>query len=99
MDLEGRDRREDGLGGLKGSQQKNALGKYFTIGLVRIMGIAIMAVGFAIILNGLGDWPEMVGYFFIFMGGFEFIVMPIILARAWKTPENRDDRNAGIEKE
>lgn len=90
------------------NQQKNALGKYFVIGLVRIMGIAIMAIGFAIILNGLGDWPESMGYFLIFMGGFEFIVMPILLARVWKTPDDEKNvqknakknakKNAGIEK-
>lgn len=93
---------------MSANQQKNALGKYFVIGLVRIMGIAIMAVGFAIILNGLGDWPEDMGYFLVFMGGFEFIVMPILLARAWKTPDDEKNakrnakknakRNAGIEK-
>lgn len=88
--------------------QKNAAGKYLIIGLVRIMGIAMMAVGFAVILNGFMQWPEILGYFLVFMGAFEFIAMPIILARAWKTPEvekfdakntnKNKDKNGAIKK-
>lgn len=90
---------------MKGNQQKNALSKYFTIGIVRIMGIAVMAIGFAILLNDFMQLPDAMGYFLIFMGGFEFIAMPILLARAWKTPEDEDTpdgdnkKNAGIEKQ
>lgn len=83
---------------MTGNQQKNALSKYLIIGIVRIMGIAVMAVGFAVLLNGFMQLPDFAGYFLIFMGGFEFIVMPIFLARVWKTPDDRDNKkNAGIE--
>jgi len=83
---------------MSGNQEKNALGKYFTIGLVRIMGIALMAVGFAVLLNNFMELPDIAGYFLIIMGGFEFIVLPILLARSWKTPSDKNS-NAGIEKE
>lgn len=83
---------------MKNDQQKNAISKYITIGLVRIMGIAVMAVGFAVLLNGFMQLSDFAGYFLIFMGGFEFIVMPIFLARVWKTPDDSDNKkNAGIE--
>lgn len=85
----------DGQDDLPMAEQKYAAGKYLIIGLVRVMGIAIMAVGFAIILNDFMQLPEILGYFLAFMGAFEFIVMPIILAKMWKTPD--DQNNAGIE--
>ncbi len=72
-------------------QQKNALSKYLTIGLVRIIGIAMMAVGFAILLNDFMQLSDGVAYFLIVMGGFAFIVLPILLARAWKTPDEGND--------
>lgn len=85
---------------MKANEQKNALSKYLIIGLVRIMGIAIMAVGFAVLLNDFMQLPDSLGYFLIFMGGFEFIVIPIFLARTWKTPNDRNNKkNAGIEKQ
>lgn len=110
MDLDGKNRREDSLlGHMAGNQQKNAAIKYFIIGFVRVMGIAIMAAGFAVILNGFMQLPEILGYFLAFMGAFEFIAMPIILAKIWKTPENEksdaknirknNDKDAGIEKQ
>lgn len=85
---------------MTGNQQKNALGKYLIIGAVRIMGIAMMAIGFAIVLNDFLTLETFIGYVLIFVGGFEFIIMPILLARAWKTPDDRDKKkNAGIEKQ
>jgi len=79
--------------------QRSTKAKYFIIGLVRIMGVAILAIGFAVILNDFMQLPAAIGYFLVVMGAFEFIAMPIILARAWKTPDDDEKRkNAGIEK-
>ncbi len=84
---------------MNGNQQKNALSKYLTIGIVRIMGIAMMAVGFAILLNDFLALEAFIGFSLIFVGAFEFILMPILLARVWKTPDDKNNnKNAGIEK-
>lgn len=96
MDLDGKNRPLGSLEGrVQGRQQRHAMTKYLVIGLVRIMGIAIMTVGFAILLNDFMQLSEILGYFLVFMGAIEFIVMPIMLARMWKTPD--DKNNAGIE--
>lgn len=78
---------------MNSDQQKHAMFKYWIIGLVRIMGIVIMAIGFAILVNGFMQFPPILGYFLVFMGVFEFVAMPIILARMWKTP---DDENGAM---
>ncbi len=75
------------------AESGSVLAKYIIIGLTRVLGIAIMAVGFAVLLNNLGGLPDFVGYIFIALGFFQAIGMPFILGRLWKS---QDKKNAGI---
>jgi uncharacterized membrane protein YesL len=62
--------------------------RYFIIGFVRLMGAVLMALGLTIIALGFMDIPKPAGIAFLGFGLFEFLVMPVILSRKWKSPPN-----------
>jgi hypothetical protein len=59
--------------------------RFFVINLVRLSGVALILVGI-LIVNGAIDLPKAVGYVFIPLGLIEVFVMPLLLARKWRTP-------------
>lgn len=59
--------------------------RFFIIQMLRLSGVAFVLAGIAI-ANGVIDAPEIVGYAIIFVGLFDALVAPILLARNWKTP-------------
>ena len=72
------------------AENGSVLAKYFIIGLTRVLGIVIMAVGFAVLLNNLGGLPDFIGYIFIALGFFQSIGMPFILGRLWKSQAKKN---------
>ena len=59
--------------------------RFAVIGAVRITGGAMLVFGLAIIANGFMDLPIMAGYIFFAIGAFDFIALPVILSRKWKS--------------
>ncbi len=59
--------------------------RYAIISAVRLMGSAMLVFGLAIIANGIMDLPVTVGYLFFAIGVFDFIALPAILSRRWKS--------------
>lgn len=62
-----------------------ARGRFLIISAARLGGVALILIGI-LILRGVIDLPEVVGWTFIPLGLFEVFVMPRILARKWRTP-------------
>jgi hypothetical protein len=60
--------------------------RFFIIGFVRLMGAMLIAFGLAIIARGFLDIPKPAGFVFFGFGLFEFMVLPVILSRKWKSP-------------
>jgi hypothetical protein len=60
--------------------------RYAIISAIRISGAAMLVLGLAIIANGLMDLPIAAGYVLFAIGVFDFIVLPVILSRRWKSP-------------
>jgi hypothetical protein len=63
-----------------------AIKRYYIISGLRLCGAIILAVGLAVIANNFRSWPIELGYLLFAIGAFFFIVMPVMLARKWKSP-------------
>jgi hypothetical protein len=63
------------------AQERN---RFFAINVVRLSGAALILIGI-LIVNGAIDLPEAVGYVFIPLGLIEVFVMPLVLARRWRS--------------
>lgn len=68
-----------------------ARNRFFAIGAMRIVGVLLAMAGFLIIR---GVWPlvdpatdRIIGIAFVLIGVFDFAIMPIILARRWRSPK------------
>jgi hypothetical protein len=61
--------------------------RYLILNAARLSGAVLLALGLAIIANRFMDLPIEAGYALFAVGVFEFIVLPVILSRRWKTPE------------
>ncbi len=63
-----------------------AIKRYYIISGLRLCGAIILAVGLAIIANNFRGWPIELGYLLFAIGTLFFIVLPVTLARKWKSP-------------
>ena len=61
--------------------------RYLIISAARLSGAVLLAIGLAVIANGFMDLPVETGYLIFAIGVFEFIALPVLLSRRWKTPE------------
>ena len=59
--------------------------RFFALNAIRICGAVFIGLGLAILANGFMDLPKFVGVILFIAGIFEFIVVPFMLARAWKS--------------
>lgn len=63
-----------------------ARARFFTLGLIRLGGVAIAFLGIAIIAKRLIEPAEIIGGVLIAMAIVDVIVVPLILVRRWRTP-------------
>ena len=74
----------------KNSREKLARLRFFVISLFRLIGGILVLAGFAIISGGLAitgtPQDRIIGVILVLFGVFEFAIMPLILARRWRTP-------------
>ena len=76
------------------NQADDALAKkrFFAITAMRLMGAIFVAVGFVLIRGGweLAGQPtdRWIGVAVVLIGAFDFAVMPLLLARRWRSPKN-----------
>lgn len=69
-------------------EEATARQRLLVINAARLAGAIMIAIGLAIIINRFQNLPMELGYFLFAMGVFEFVMMPIILARMWKAPKD-----------
>ena len=62
-----------------------ARARFFVLNAVRVTGVALVAIGI-LVLRGVIDLPELIGWVLIPVGLLEVFVMPLVLARKWRTP-------------
>jgi len=72
---------------MSAGDEDKARNRYLVIGAARLSGAVMLGIGLAIIANGFMGLPIEAGYALFAVGAFEFAVLPVWLARKWKTPE------------
>jgi hypothetical protein len=72
---------------MNSDKDKQARSRYGVISALRLCGAVMLAVGLAIIANNFMGLPIEMGYVLFAVGVFSFIVMPVLLSRRWRTPE------------
>ena len=65
--------------------EDQAKSRFIAINAIRLTGIAMFLVGLLIVAGKI-ELPAIAGYVLLAMGLVEILVMPVILARRWKTP-------------
>ena len=59
--------------------------RFFTIQAVRLAGVACVVLGMLIAAQRIA-WPVWLGYLLIANGLIDFFVIPVKLARKWRSP-------------
>ena len=62
--------------------------RFFLIALMRVSGLAIALIGIGILAKRWIEPAEVVGVIFVVIGIFDLGVVPLILARRWRTPSD-----------
>ncbi|MEP7351169.1 MAG: hypothetical protein ABI668_14615 [Sphingorhabdus sp.] len=60
--------------------------RFFLLGIIRLSGALMIAIGLAVIARGFLDLPKVAGYVIFVVGIVDFVAMPVVLSRAWKSP-------------
>jgi len=60
--------------------------RFFVLGAVRLMGVVLAFTGISILVKRWVEPAEIIGPLLIAVGAFEVMVLPLILARQWRTP-------------
>jgi hypothetical protein len=63
-----------------------ARGRFLVIGLTRLGGAGLVLLGLAATYGRLGAVPREAGVAMTLVGVLAFAVVPILLARRWRTP-------------
>lgn len=67
------------------SEPDPAMGRYWMLQLMRLGGV-LMVIGALLILSGRIAGPPLLGYGLLVFGVIEFFLMPLMLAKRWKSP-------------
>ena len=77
------------------SQADEALARkrFFALALMRLMGAVFVLIGFVLVRGGweLAGQPadRWIGVAIVLVGAFDFAVMPLLLARRWRSPKQQ----------
>jgi hypothetical protein len=69
------------------TEPDSARTRFFTLGLIRLGGVALAFLGVAIIAKRLIEPAEVIGGILLFIAAFDVLVVPVILAKRWRTPK------------
>lgn len=65
--------------------------RFFAMTIMRLMGVAFIAIGFILISGGFSlvgqPTDRWIGVAIVLIGAFDFAVMPLLLARRWRSPK------------
>ncbi|MDQ0565877.1 hypothetical protein GRI55_00485 [Erythrobacter citreus] len=61
-----------------------AKARFLTIQAVRLSGVVTAVLG-ALVLGGILPLPEIAGYILVAMGVAEIFILPIVLAKRWRS--------------
>ena len=64
-----------------------AKARFFALGLIRLGGVALAFLGVAIIAKRLVEPAEIIGGILLFIAAIDVLVVPVLLAKKWRTPK------------
>ena len=64
-----------------------ARNRFLAISLLRLAGALLIRVGLVIAAGRLAEVPRIVGVIAIIVGALDFALVPLWLARRWRTPK------------
>jgi hypothetical protein len=67
------------------SSEDLARKRFLALTMIRFTGVAVALLGVAI-LAGKVDLPAIAGFVLLAMGALDAMIMPLVLARRWKSP-------------
>lgn len=65
--------------------EATARSRHLIISLSRLLGGLLVVVGI-LVINRTIEWPDIAGYGLILVGLVDTFVVPLALARRWRTP-------------
>lgn len=68
------------------ADERRARSRFFVIGAVRLAGAITIALAVAISFGRIAGLPGELGYVLLALGIVEFLLLPQILVKRWKTP-------------
>lgn len=63
-----------------------ARNRFFAIGAMRLTGVAMLVVGLMAVSGRIGALPPVAGYVLVLIGLADFLIVPRVLARRWRSP-------------
>ncbi len=63
-----------------------ARARFFALGLIRLGGVVLAFVGISIIAKRWVEPAEIIGGVLLFIAAIDVLVVPLILAKRWRTP-------------
>ena len=69
-------------------EETEAQQRFLLLNLARISGAFMLVIGLAIIVNGLFGLPVAAGYVLFLIGIVDFMLVPLLLAKRWKSPKD-----------
>ncbi|MGB5078007.1 MAG: hypothetical protein WBO17_11060 [Sphingorhabdus sp.] len=71
------------------AEETKAQQRFLVINLIRISGAVMLVIGLAVIARGLFDLPVAAGYALFVIGMADFLIVPLMLSKAWKSPNSQ----------
>jgi hypothetical protein len=70
-------------------EETRAQYRFLLLNLCRISGAILLVLGLAVIAREAFGLPKAAGYVLFFVGIIEFIFVPVLLAKRWKSPPSQ----------
>lgn len=64
-----------------------ARARFFALGLIRLGGVALAFLGVSIIAKRWIEPAEIIGGVLMFIAAVDVLVVPVLLAKRWRTPK------------
>lgn len=64
-----------------------ARARFFTLGLIRLGGVALAFLGVSIIAKRWIEPAEIIGGILMFVAAVDVLVVPVLLSKRWRTPK------------
>ncbi len=64
-----------------------ARARFFALGLIRLSGVALAFLGVSIIAKRWIEPAEVIGGVMLFIAAVDVLVVPVLLAKRWRTPK------------